>query len=124
MHKMRIEVKTQFEGLHCWPEAPDGVKFLRNTHRHMFHVVLRIPVTHGDRDLEFVMVKRALDGHLQERFFHIEDGAALLGRASCEDIASEIISWVHITYDRYGVEVGVFEDGENGCWVEDNDGVR
>lgn len=121
MNKTRIEVKVEFEGIHNWPEAPDEVKFLRHPHRHMFGVVLRIPVTHDDRELEFVMVKREL-----EQMLELQHGTSgnthLLGRLSCEQIAEQVINWCHIKYDRYGIECGVFEDGENGCWVEDDGG--
>lgn len=123
MHKTRIEVKTQFEGLHCWPEAPDDVKFLRHMHRHMFHVVLRVPVSHNDRDLEFIMVKHELEKFIKDRYGW-PDAPMALGRMSCEDIAASVIKWVHVKYDRRGAEVGVFEDGENGCWMEDKDGVQ
>lgn len=123
MHKMRIEVKTQFEGLHCWPDAPDEVKFLSHTHRHMFHVVLRIPVNHNDRELEFVMVKRELEKFINDRYSW-PDAPMALGRMSCEDVAISIATWARVKYGRTGIEVGVFEDGENGCWVEDDvDGV-
>lgn len=127
MEKMAIEVKTQFEGLHCWPDAPDEVKFLRHTHRHMFHVVLRLPVHHNDRELEFIMVKHELEKFLKERYSW-PDAPAALGRMSCEDIAKSILKWVMVKYSggcvrtlRGNVTVGVFEDGENGCWLEDVD---
>lgn len=121
MYKMSIEVKTQFEGLHCWPDAPHDVAFLRNMHRHMFHIVLRIPVEHGDRDLEFIMVKRALDKFVKNRYYS-DDNVAYLGRRSCEDIGSDVLAWSYTKYGRIGVEVGVFEDGENGCWVTEEAG--
>lgn len=124
MENVAIEVKTQFEGLHCWPDAPAEVGFLRRLHRHMFHVVVRIPVTHNDRELEFIMVKRALDDFLRCNFNKTADGVTVMNRMSCEDIAKVIVDWVHTTYDRYdGVVVGVFEDGENGCWLEVANGV-
>ena len=120
MSSMCIEVKTQFEGMHCWPEAPPAVAFLRHMHRHMFHVTVRIPVMHGDRDLEFVMVKRALDSFIHDEYGTHSTGAHVLGRLSCENVACDIIRWIRTTYGRSGATVGVFEDGENGCWVEDD----
>lgn len=120
MSKMLIEVKTQFEGTHRWPEAPEEVEFLRNMHRHMFHVSLHIPVEHSDRDLEFIMVKRALDEFISKQYVH-SNGCAALGRMSCEDVAWDISKWASSKYERGGILVSVTEDGENGCWVMDKD---
>ena len=119
--EMLVEVKTQFEGLHCWPEAPDEVGFLRNMHRHMFHVVLRIPVEHSDRDVEFIMAKHNLDKFVKEEYGC--DGSIYnLGRTSCEEIARSVLDWAHREYGIKpwcgNVSVGVFEDNENGCWLE------
>lgn len=84
--KTLIVVKGQFEGIHCWPECPyEGVSFLRVPHRHIFHVVAKIEVTHDDREIEFILAKRTLGNFLYE-FYHRHD----LGSKSCEMLAKEI----------------------------------
>lgn len=111
--KASIVVRTQFEGLHHWPEAPDEVGFLRHPHRHIFHVQLEIAVMHGDRELEFILVKRALDTYLAA--FTEASLADVATRGSCEDIAQMVIDWASLKYGHRPMECLVSEDGENGA---------
>ena len=46
MGKIFVVVKTEFEGFHSWEDAPDEVSFLRNLHRHIFHVTAKWKVNH------------------------------------------------------------------------------
>ena len=112
--KKLIVVRTQFEGTHRYPDAPDEVAFLRYPHRHVFHVELQIEVYHDDRELEFIIVKRDLDAYIKWMFESCID-------KSCEAMAELIRSYAH---ERWGehrlVNVGVFEDGENGAWVRED----
>ena len=57
-----IFVTFQKEGIHCYPDAPKGVEFLKHPHRHMFHFRVDIEVFHDDRDIEFILFKRELEG--------------------------------------------------------------
>lgn len=100
-----IYVKTQFEALHRWKDAPAKVSFLRNYHRHVFHVRVHFQVTHNDRDIEYFLFKERLDAYIQERF------AGQLFDFSCEHIAEDIL--VRFRADI----VDVSEDGENGSFV-------
>jgi hypothetical protein len=103
-----IVVRTQFEATHCWPSCPDGgFDFLRHEHRHMFHVEVKMLVTHNDRDLEFIQVKEAIT-----RFLNRWKGN--LGSMSCEDIAESIIE----SFSYPITSVSVFEDNENGAVIE------
>ena len=106
-----IFVTTQFEGIHCYPEAPDEVSFLRSPHRHMFHVRATLQVFHDDRELEFILVKRALNQFLK--------GDALQHR-SCEMIAREILNFLQAKYGVRSYSVEVSEDGENGATITHN----
>lgn len=113
---MAIHVETQFEGIHNWPEAPAEVEFLRQLHRHMFMVHAEIAVDHNDRDIEFIMVKHRLDAYIKE---HLDkNGVWQMGRMSCEQVAIEL---AHVLIEEYGdhrtIDVGVYEDGENGAYV-------
>lgn len=104
-----IIVRTQKEGIHCYPNAPKEVEFLKSPHRHMFHIEAEIQVFHDDRELEFIIVKRDLDNWLQLNVDY----------KSCEMIAKDILDYLHSRWDcsdRY-TRVDVFEDGENGARV-------
>lgn len=121
-----IEVRTQFEGIHCWDNCPfEEVKFLRNPHRHIFHVRVRIEVFHNDRDLEFIMVKRGVENYLTTKYYEKVDpfDAPNLGRTSCEMIAEELHAYLNNSYkfeegtQPRKVEIEVNEDNENGAIV-------
>lgn len=107
-----IIVRTRFEALHQWPEAPDEVGFLRHLHRHEFHVTLKLEVSHGDRELEFILVKRALDQELRTWLERKEF------RHSCEWLAQYILKWASDQYEPRRASCEVSEDGENGALVE------
>ncbi len=122
-----IIVQTMFEGIHNYPNAPKEVEFLRVPHRHIFNVNLQIETFHDDREIEFIMVKRALDAKLQFLY-----GCVDIGKTSCEQIATTIQSWVKATYPlpesvlENGrdnplrlVNVTVMEDNENGAFVKE-----
>jgi hypothetical protein len=107
-----VKVRLTFEGLHCWPESPASVDFLRAPHRHIFHVTLELPVEHHDREVEFILLKRMLDGHLRS-------WPTDLGRKSCEEMAEDIIRWTESHFpNRRFYRCEVSEDGENGAMVE------
>ena len=109
-----IKVRTEFEGFHFYPNAGSidpRIKFLENEHRHMFKVEVKISVTHLDRELEFFLVKWAL----QE---FIKDGK--MNHKSCEMIATDILEKHLIPAygsDRY-YEIVVSEDGESDGIIE------
>ena len=108
-----IKVRTEFEGFHFYPNAGEidpRIKFLENEHRHMFKVEVKIGVTHLDRELEFFLVKWALQDFLK-------DGK--MAYKSCEMIATDILR-EHLL-PRYGeryYEIVVSEDGESDGIVE------
>jgi len=104
-----IKVRTEFEGMHFYPGAGNidpRIKFLENPHRHIFKVEVKISVTHADRELEFFLVKWALQDF-------IKDGN--MNHKSCEMIASDILN-DHLI-PQYGsdrsYEITVSEDGES-----------
>lgn len=101
----------QFEWFHRWKDAPEEVKFLRDLHRHMFHVRVEVPVTHSDRQIEFILFKRDLMGQIENMK---ED---LSTRSSCEMIAEWFINYVEVKFGVDKVTVEVSEDGENGAVV-------
>jgi hypothetical protein len=116
MIKTYIKVRTKFEGFHCYPNASEideRIRFLEHEHRHVFHVTVKIAVTHLDRELEFFRVQWALSDFIQ---------GGNQNHKSCEMIAQGILEQHLIPNygsNRY-YEVTVSEDGENDGVIEYN----
>lgn len=105
--KTYIIIKTQFEGIHHWPECPvEEVEFLKHPHRHIFHVTVKIEVNRSNRQIEFIYKKRDIDFFCRMRYPNNE-----VMTKSCEMIAEEILNKFDADY------VSVFEDNENGAEV-------
>ena len=106
-----IVVKLQYEATHNWPKVaevlPDlpEIHFLQYPHRHIFHITMEKTVTHSDRDVEIILFKREVLGHLHEEFY------GDLKNWSCEMLAEHLLQ----TFNCYSVEV--LEDNENGAKV-------
>ena len=110
---MKIFVTTQFEGMHRWKDAPEEVGFLREYHRHIFHVRFEVEVMREDRDIEFVLLKRELASLIKTLFAPKMD-------ASCETIAKGICDFMTRsgrTCAGRACTCEVSEDGENGAIV-------
>ena len=103
-----IVINTSFEGLHRYDNAPEEVLYLRNLHRHIFHVNVEMEVFHDNRELEFIMVKHNLDRFVFETFV---DSA---GVQSCEQIGKSICRFLIEQYGERRIICTVLEDGENG----------
>ena len=113
-----IFMTTSFEGVHCYPSAPEGVEFLRVPHRHIFGVRLEVEVYHDDRELEFILLKRKVNSWFEARQ---TTGVWQMGAMSCEQVASELIKFLQKDLEkgneRY-FKATIDEDGENGATVE------
>jgi hypothetical protein len=109
--KTYIILTTQFEALHSWPDCDiEDMKFLKNTHRHVFHVVMKWQVHHDDRDKEFISYKRSVTKWIRENW----EGKDL-GSKSCEMLAK------NLAYSTNADYVKVMEDNENGAeWIRSN----
>lgn len=105
-----VVVKVQVEGMHRWEACPfEEVKFLRNPHRHIFHITCKKAVEHNDRDIEIILLKRAVQNYLTTTRFDSGIGCLNFGNSSCEDIAEVLINEFNLTACQ------VLEDGENGA---------
>jgi hypothetical protein len=111
--KKFIFVTFQKEGIHRYPDAPEGVEFLRNPHRHMFHFRVDIEVFHDDRDIEFILFKRELEALYSE-------GTLELDYKSCEMLSDDLADYIQQNYPDRELKIEVSEDGENGavCFYE------
>lgn len=106
--KTSIIVRFQFEGFHYWEDAPVQHAFLREPHRHMFHVEAVKQVVHTNRDIEFIQFRRVLEQHCLLNY----GGNQFRSHGkSCEMIAMELVQTYELSSCR------VFEDNENGAEV-------
>jgi len=109
-----IRVRTEFEGYHYYPgagEIDERIRFLENEHRHMFKVEVKISVTHLDRELEFFLVKWALQDFIR---------SGNQNHKSCEMIAEDILQnhLIPLYGDSRYYEITVSEDGESDGIIE------
>ena len=70
--KKNIWVTFQKEGIHKYPDAPKEVEFLKYPHRHIFKFKVAIEVFHGDRDIEFFIFKRWLEGLYADKTLQLD----------------------------------------------------
>jgi len=113
----RIWVTFQKEGIHCYPIAIDDpalatgewddVSFLGYPHRHIFHFRVEIEVTHNDRDIEFIQLKRWLESLYSDKTLS-------LNFKSCEMISDELAAIIKDKYPERQIVISVSEDNENG----------
>ncbi len=110
--KTEVYCTLQIEGLHHWPECPfEEVAYLRDLHRHVFHIKAYKLVTHSDRDIEFIMLKHKITSWLEVQYYSGAAKCCLFGPMSCEMIAEELITEFELS------KCEVSEDGENGAIV-------
>ncbi|MCK5019409.1 MAG: hypothetical protein KAS32_20290, partial [Candidatus Peribacteraceae bacterium] len=59
----------QVEGTHSWPACPyEEVAYLRDDHRHIFHIKAHMQVNHDDRDVEFIILKHQIQEYLHQKY--------------------------------------------------------
>jgi hypothetical protein len=109
----KIFVTFQKEGIHRYPDAPDGVEFLKNPHRHIFHFRVDVDVFHNDRDIEFILFKRELEALYSAATLEVD-------YKSCEMLAEDLIDYISKKYPGRKISVEVSEDGENGATLSYN----
>lgn len=104
----QIIIKFQYEALHCWPLAPSPVFYLRDVHRHQFHITCSKVVEHDDRAIEIITFKKQVVEHLHKTF------NGNFNNMSCEHIAKHLLKAFQLE------SCEVLEDGENGAIVSRN----
>ena len=110
--KINVVVKLQIEWIHQREWCPiEQVSFLRDKHRHIFHVKAIKEVFHWDRDIEIIMFKRDIEEYLYDKYYYNAGRICLFGNMSCEMIAIELIK----KFDLVSCEI--LEDNENGSLV-------
>ena len=107
-----IIVKLAVEGVHKWAECPIlEVNYLKNEHRHMFHITCKKSVSHNERQVEIIQLKHQLNKFLNDTFFKKEIGCLDFQNMSCETIAETLLKAFQLNY------VEVLEDNENGAAI-------
>ena len=118
MRVTEVYCTLQIEGTHSWPGCPfEEVAYLRNRHRHVFHIKAYTKVNHDDRDVEFIMLKHRIEEYFYDNYYSKVDKLHVFGAMSCEMIACELMN-------EFGLSrCEVSEDNENGAivtYVEEN----
>jgi|HubBroStandDraft_1064217.scaffolds.fasta_scaffold00148_42 hypothetical protein len=105
---------TQIIGFHSWPTAPAAVAFLRDKHRHVFHIRAEVQED-SERGVEFTLLKQRVEAIISDRYSWMPTGYDF-GTRSCECIAKDIMEGL-ANACFYVTAVEVSEDGENGARV-------
>jgi hypothetical protein len=77
----------------------------------MFKLKVWIQVFHNDRDIEFILFKRFIDGLIKN---------GQLNHKSCEMISDDLHSQIRNSYPNRTIWIEVSEDGENGNFKKYN----
>lgn len=116
--KTFVGIRFEVEGFHNYPDASknhgDLVKFLEQSHRHIFKFNCKKRVNHDNRDEEFILLRRKVKQYINQNFPVFESRCECydFGSMSCEMIAKQLLK----EFDFDSVEVS--EDGENYAVVE------
>jgi hypothetical protein len=99
--------RLTFEAFHHWPDAPVKYDYLRLIHRHVFHVELRRPVKHGNREVEFIDWKNWAFQKLESQ------------KLKAETLVWSCEHWAKWMVENLDATVAIVsEDGENGAIFE------
>lgn len=100
-------------GSHCYKDAPEKYKYLRNLHRHVFTIRCKFEVSHENREIEINDMQEIIQDTINRAFGMCSDkGAGINFRGmSCEHIAK----WCLNQFDC--IECEVLEDGFGGAYA-------
>ena len=102
----RIIVNLQYEGIHFWKDCDiPEVSYLKDPHRHIFHICCKKTVILLNRQIEIICFKNKILAYLEGKYYGNFRGI------SCEMIANDILNEFELDY------CSVLEDGENGAEV-------
>ena len=118
--KQFVYVQFVKEGYHAFPEAATDPKYatggkydvshLGTRHFHYFYFKVWVEVTHENRDIEFIQLRRWLES--------LYNGGALeMNNQSCEMISDALHAAVFTKYP-VDIKIDVSEDNINGSYTE------
>lgn len=106
-----VVVRFTAQGWHNWPDAPPGRAYLADSHRHLFHVEIKMGIEDLNREVEF---HDLLDFGME---WWSERGPDFSGK-SCEMLAEGLLQALALAWPNRTLCVGVFEDGEVGAEIQ------
>lgn len=110
MIKKFVEIITDFQAIHNWPECPfDEVDFLKYPHRHKIIIIVKIEII-NDRQIEFFLLKNKIDDIINYLFG--KERTKKIGSISMEEISTKIINNLCEEYSKSYIEVSASEDGQ------------
>jgi len=121
--KTWLIINLRVPGFHKWENAPEEHAYLKNLHRHEFHIKVEM-LADRNRKWEFIDIKSQLTLWLYENFpsdINTSDSISLedMPKQSCEGFAEVIAKeFVAENYTCSKIRVTVLEDGENGARIE------
>ena len=116
-------VYTRFikEGYHAFPEAATDPKYvtgdsmdvshLGTRHFHYFYFKVWVEVSHNNRNVEFIQLRRWLESLYSS-------GSLELNNQSCEMLSDALYEKVHEKYPSSEIRIDISEDDINGALVE------
>lgn len=119
--KTFVYVQFNKEGYHRYPEAASDptlatgdwrdVSHLAYTHMHYFYFKVWVAVSHNNRQIEFIQMRRDIE-NLYDK------GTLILNNMSCEMISDDLYSRLCQMYPGVEIRIDVSEDNINGSYVE------
>ena len=110
--KVRIIVNLEIEGIHAWKGCEiQEVFYLKDCHRHIFHITCKKEVYDTDREIEIIKFKHKIKDYLQSKYESEVSNLCDFDEMSCEMIAEELVKTFELCY------CSVLEDGENGAEI-------
>ena len=108
---MQVVTKNYIEGLHYWREAPPNLDYLRNKHRHIFHIICSWEVFDDNRQMEIIETQNMIDNYFK-KYYNNKYNMCDFENMSCEQMCNELLE----QYSNKGLkQVTVLEDGYGGA---------
>ena len=121
MKKTFVYVTFNKEGYHAYPAALTDptlatgdqydVSHLGYRHMHYFYFKVWVAVSHNDRDIEFIQLRRWIESLY-------DTGALELQNRSCEMMCDELHQIISARFPRTEIRIDISEDNINGSYVE------
>jgi len=109
---LNIVVNLEVDWVHRWKDCPiEEVSFLKDYHRHIFKIKCVKEVSHDDRDVEIIQLKRSIVQYLEKMYYDTDKRTCFFDWKSCEMLAKELLNEFVL------VSCEVLEDGENWALV-------
>lgn len=121
--KKKTFVYTQFqkEGYHYFPGADKDPKYatkdrydvshLGYKHFHYFNFKVWVEVSHDNRDIEFIQLRRWIEDQYDSQ-------ALEMHHKSCEMLCNDLYERLHEKYPNAEIRIDISEEGINGAYVE------